>query len=431
MQLEKFKNINGVLSAATCALLGVHGPATGDEDDWEFDTALMLYSETDRVQALEGLVQVTKDFGDEHIFSGKLVLDSLTGASANGALPQNTVQTFTRPSGNANYPIQPGDTPLDDTFKDTRVQLNAQWTQPLSQNIRVSTGLHLSNEYDYQAIAVNGSIARDFNRRNTTLSVGVSQSLDSLSPEGGRPAPFTEMVIRNGQFSSDAAYRSAFDLTRQTGGEDSKDTTDLIFGWTQVISRRWLTQFNVGISEVSGYLTDPFKVVSLVDSQGTALRHLYEQRPDSRSKTFVFAQSKYHLQKSVIDVSYRFTTDDWDLDSHTLEGRYRMPISEHSYLQPHVRFYQQTATHFFRRYLVDGEVLPEYASADYRIGEMTATTLGLKYGRMLQGGNEFSMRFEYYQQQASGDAATGLPELEGLDLYPGVDAVVLQFSYSF
>jgi hypothetical protein len=54
----------------------------------------------------------------------KLTIDSLTGASATGAAAQPNVQKFTRPSGEGSYQTQAGQTLLDDTFKDTRVQLN-------------------------------------------------------------------------------------------------------------------------------------------------------------------------------------------------------------------------------------------------------------------------------------------------------------------
>jgi len=153
---KKVANINTALAAATCALLGTTPVVQADEGVWEMDTALLYYGEADRVTAVEGVFSAKKDFGDEHFFSGKIVLDTLTGASATGAVSQPNIQTFTRPSGKGQYIIESGDIPLDDTFKDTRVQLEAQWTQPLWDDMRGSTGVHLSKEYDYFYIAVNG-----------------------------------------------------------------------------------------------------------------------------------------------------------------------------------------------------------------------------------------------------------------------------------
>jgi len=84
MQLSR-KKVAGLLSAATCSLLG--SAAQADETPWNVDSAVLYYSETDRVMAIEPVISATKDLGDDASVSMKLVLDSLTGASASGAVP--------------------------------------------------------------------------------------------------------------------------------------------------------------------------------------------------------------------------------------------------------------------------------------------------------------------------------------------------------
>jgi hypothetical protein len=423
-------NINSALATATCALLGFAVPVLAEEEEWEIDTALLYYGETDRVTAIEGVLSAKKDFGDEHIFSGKLVVDSLTGASATGAIAQPQIQTFTRPSGNGQYQIQAGEIPLDDTFRDTRVQVEAQWTQPLWQDMRGSTGIHLSKEYDYLSVAVNGSLAKDFNQKNTTLSAGLSLAFDSIDPEGARPIAFTEMVIDKGQFASEALYQKAFDATRQTGSDD-KSTIDLLFGATQVINRKMLMQFNYGYSVSDGYHTDPFKVLSVVNNQGQTQSLVYENRPDKRARHSFYWQTKSATDLGVVDVSYRYATDDWNVNSHTIDTRFRLNLSNNTYIQPHLRYYQQSAADFYRPLLLEGSVLPTHATADYRLGEMTAYTIGFKYGMTMPSGNEWACRLEYYQQnpKSNGFEAPGL--LQQQNLYPSVSALIAQFSYSF
>ena len=46
---------------------------------------------------------------------------------------------------------------------------------------------------------------------------------------------------------------------------DSRNIIDLLFGVTQVIDRSSLFQVNLTLSESDGYMTDPYKIVSLVD----------------------------------------------------------------------------------------------------------------------------------------------------------------------
>ncbi|MCF2949246.1 DUF3570 domain-containing protein [Paraglaciecola aquimarina] len=430
MQLTKSKNVTAALATATCALLGVTPTVDAQESVWEMDTALLYYGETDRVTAVEGVFAAKKDFGDEHIFSAKLVLDTLTGASATGAVPQESVQTFTRPSGNGQYQINASDTPLDDTFKDTRVQLEGQWTQPLWQDYKVSSGLHLSKEYDYLSLAVNGSLAKDFNQKNTTVSAGVSLAFDTIDPEGGRPVAFSQMVIDQGQFANEEAYRTAFGETRQSGSDD-KTIVDLLFGVTQVISRKMLMQFNYGYSVSEGYHTDPFKVLSVVNEQGQTQSLLYENRPDKRARHSVYWQTKYASSLGVSDVSYRFATDDWDINSHTIDTRFRINLSNNTYIQPHFRYYQQSAADLYRPFLMEGNELPKHASADYRLGEMTAYTLGFKYGMTMASGNELAFRLEYYQQNPKNSGVTAPGILQQQNLYPSLNAIIAQVSYSF
>lgn len=436
---NKPKNIKALLSSATCVLLGAAtvGAATQTAQSaeanqknlaqWQFDTALMYYGETDRVTAVEAIIAGSKQFGNDEILSLKLTVDTLTGASANGAVAQNTPQTFTRPSGNGQYQIKAGETPLDDTFKDTRLQFTGQWTQPLTELYTWSIGGNLSKEYDYFSAAINSNIARDFNKNNTTVSAGVSFAFDQIDPEGGIPNAFNAMVI--GDVDS-ASFESDFDATRKDSGDD-KSTVDLLLGLTQIINRNMLVQLNYSYSASSGYMTDPFKVLSVVDQQGMSQEYLYENRPDTRKKHAFFGQVKYHFKSSILDTSYRYMTDDWEIDSHTVDAKYIIPLSNGHTIEPHLRFYTQTAAEFYKPFLLQGQTLPQFASADYRIGEMDTMTVGIKYGMPLAGGEHLSFRLEYYRQTPKSDGTQAIGQLNDLELYPAVEAIMAQISYSF
>lgn len=423
MQLtsKKNKNISQLLTLATCTLLGTTAQAE-EQKDWAFDTALMYYGETDRVQAAELVIAGTKEFEDEHFLNLKLTVDSLTGASANGAVPQPNIQTFTRPSGNGSFQTPAKETPLDDTFHDTRVQLNAQWTQPLAQDYRVSGGLHISKEYDYLSLGLNGSIARDFNLKNTTLSAGFAYTNDTISPEGGIPIAFEEMLPPVGESNGGL---------NRIGDDDDKTTIDLLLGVTQVINRQTIMQFNYSYSQVDGYLTDPFKVVSVVDNNGIAQQQLYENRPDTREKNSIYWQTKYHfLSNSIIDFSYRYFWDDWDITSHTIDTRFRVPLGNH-YIEPHIRYYTQEAADFYQPFQLSNAALPNYMSADYRVGKMNGITLGVKYGIPMKNNTELSFRLEFFQQSSKSNGDELPRVLNDLDLYPSVDAIIAQVNYSF
>ncbi|HEY6645394.1 DUF3570 domain-containing protein [Povalibacter sp.] len=432
--MKETENFQTTLAAAACALLGttLATRAAADEADkrWAFDSSLLYYGESDdRVQDISAMLSAQRSFGDERTLAATLTADTLTGASASGAIALDTPQTFTSPSGRAVYTTQPGDVPLDDTFLDTRFALNASWTQPLARLYTLSAGLGFSTEYDYTHLGANLSLARDFNKRNTTLSASVAWSQDDVDPVGGAPRPLSQMLD---------VGNSANKL-----GSDSKDVLDLLVGLTQVLGRNTVLRVNYSYSDSNGYLNDPYKILSVVDpisgdtvtrvpvGEGPTGVYVYESRPDSRTKQSLNAEVKHAFGARVLHVAYRFMTDDWGIDSSTAEARVRWPIGADSYIEPQLRYYTQNEADFYRASLVNGQALPQYASADFRLGDFDATTVGVKFGHRTASGNEWSTRVEYYQQsgQVPGDQIIGNQARR--EQYPDLRAVVVQFGYRF
>jgi len=426
-------NIALLLAAASVNLISTNSQAK--ESPWLVDSSLLVYSEAgSRVTAVEPIVALKKDLGDEHIFSLKMTLDSLTGASPNGALASNSPQTFTGPSGENNYEADAGETPLDDSFKDTRAALNINWEQPWGDRNKISFGGNFSKEYDFTSVGLNAAIARDFNNKNTTLSMGIAFEADQINPVGGTPVGLTATV-----------YGEENENLKQTGSDESKDIVDLLVGVTQVINRHWITQVNYSYGSSSGYHTDPYKILSVLDDQGNPVNHpsaeidnwyAYENRPDERLRHSLYWANKIHLTEDVIDFSYRYYTDDWGIDSHTLDLRYRYEFAGNMYLEPHLRWYQQTAADFYQLYIAGstqtnaGLVNLDYVSADPRLAELTGTTFGLKYGIEFSRNSEFNIRVEQYTQSYDVNSSN-LPALSGLDLAPDMKAMTVSVGYSF
>lgn len=427
--------VSSALAAATCTLLGSGAPMpvqAQEDPNWDFNTALLYYGEdNDRVTDFSFKSLVTRNLVDDRFLTFGLAVDTLTGATPNGAIRQDVPQTFTRPSGNAVYTISAGELPLDDTFRDTRAALTVNWEQPLGRLWKGGVGFSGSREYDYTHLGVNGNIARDFNNRNTTLSAGVAVAQDSWDPEGGTPIPFSAML-------------DVGDNSNKIEGQD-KDVFDVVLGLTQVVSRQMIVQLNYSYSDNSGYLTDPFKFLSLVDgvtgdtvprtpapgAEGPSHEFRFENRPGDRTKHSFYGQTKYYMNGKVLDASYRYMTDDWEIDSHTVDVKYRWPLGASRYLEPHFRFYTQTAADFYTISLVDGVELPAYASSDYRLGEFDAITAGLKFGWKTAGGNEMSVRVEMYRQDGTIPSELLIGNQVGRETYPDLNALIVQFSYLF
>jgi uncharacterized protein DUF3570 len=433
MQLKKrraIREIGAPLAAATCALLGHAAPRAAKAQElapWDVDTSILIYSESDgRVRDVSLNAIVRKELREESFLNLTVAIDTLTGASPSGAVPATVPQTFTRPSGNASYTIAALDQPLDDTFQDTRTAISAGWQWPVTRLTLLDVGASLSDEYDYTHTGVNARVAHDFDNRNTTLSFGLALANDTIDPVGGSPVPLAPMLAQGNSASKRAG--------------ESKDVTDFLIGVTQVLNRHTVLQLNYSLSQADGYLTDPYKVLSVVDAvtglpvagpAGSGLfRYLYESRPDTRDKQSFFGLIKRDFNGDVLEASYRYMTDDWGIDSHTFDVRYRWNLQEGRYLQPHVRFYQQAAADFYRTVLFDGQPILQFATADYRLGELDGITFGVKYGHDAPRG-EWSARLEWYAQTGNPDPAARVGALTGLDLYPNLDALIAQFSYKF
>ncbi|MGB5246845.1 MAG: DUF3570 domain-containing protein [Woeseia sp.] len=427
------KDVAATLAVATCSLLGgtASGPVQAQEEPvWDFNTALLYYGEGDnRVQDISVNVLARRNYVDDRSLSLSLAVDSLTGATPSGALPLPVAQTFTSPSGDATYTVPAGEHPLDNTFLDTRVALSAGWQQPIGRLYTGNAGVSFSKEYDYLHAGVNFGLSRDFNKRNTTLSLGLAFSKDELDPVGGAPVPLSAMLD--------------VDDDSNKLGNPSKDVLDLLVGVTQVVNERLLLQANYSYSDSSGYLNDPYKILSVVDpltgdtiartpgGAGPSHEYRFESRPDARAKHSLYGQAKYFMDGKVLDLSYRYMTDDWGVDSHTLDGRFRIPFGDRAYFEPHLRYYTQTEADFYRASLIDGAPLPMYAASDYRLGDFDGITAGIKYGWETARGNEAAVRLEYYQQNGEVPAAQVIGNQSGRDLYPGLDAFILNVSYRF
>jgi len=441
MQLKK--PIGASLAAATCGLLGAlpAAPAAAqDAKDWDIESSLLYYGEdNDRVKDVSLDVAIRRALDEDRSFSINLTVDSLTGATPNGAVPTNDVQVFTGASGGKGYIVEPGEVPLDPTFLDTRIAASANWQQGLGEASRWNVGVSVSDEYDYFHAGANARFEHDFNLRITTAYLGIAYGQDDIKPVGGAPIGLTPMValMDNGGGADEEPGDN--DGYRDGGTSLSKDVTDLLVGVTQILSRRSLLELSYSYGKSDGYLTEPYKLLSVVDPvtgipvpgpDGAPFLYLYEKRPDQRTKQSVFAEWRHAFDRDSMAVNFRYMTDDWDVTSETAEVRYRWNINERSYLEPHLRYYTQTAAEFYRTVLFADERLPRFASADYRLADLDAYTVGAKYGHLTDHG-EFTVRLEYYQQDSNPSPGSAVGELANHELILPMSAAILQFGYRF
>ncbi len=453
MQLKnRYGDIRGALALAVCSTLhGSAHAADGVSDQWELDSAFLYYSEKDRVDVYEPVLFASKQLSESESVTLHGVFDTMSGATPNGAIKSSTSQTFTSASGNT-YSTTANELPTMD-FEDDRFEVGFEWDKNTSRQVKRTLGGNLSAEGDYSSLGGSLSYAFDSEDRMRTLSVGGGFSYDKVDPEGGTPTALSLMS----DYTATSRTSNIDTATRSSGGSsggsssnsgdgDSEDReessafsffdgerklkADLLLGVTQVLSREALMQFNYTLNLSDGYLNDPYKVVSLVDSSSEPTDAVFEKRPDQRAGNALLWKLVYHLPRDVMHLSYRYYWDDWGIKSHTADLSYRMELSGGTYLQPHIRYYSQSKADFYYSALSDSAMLPDYATADYRLAEMNSTTAGLKLGIPSGAHGEWSLRAEMMKQRGTGylpDTVTGFAEE---DLFPDLDAIIFQISYT-
>jgi hypothetical protein len=309
------------------------------------------------------------------------------------------------------YTTTPGQLPLDPNFRNERVAADLAWAQPLGGGNHLAAGGHLSKEHDFFSAAANAALSHDFNSKNTTLAFGLNAESDRVNPVGGAPVPGSDYALL------------------ERSGNKSKTIASGLFGLTQVVSRTWLSQLNLTYDRSNGYLTDPYKILSVLDATGATTSYVFENRPNERVRKGLYFGNKIAVGTAVLDVSYRHTTDDWAVRTDTADAKYRFNLgSDRWYLEPHARWYRQSAAEFYRLYVDASQPAPNFLSADSRLAAFSAVTVGVKLGYRLEDRSEVSIRLEAYQQNPR-QTSSPLMDLVGLDLNPGLKTIMLQVSW--
>jgi len=425
--------VRGRIAAAACALAaglpvaaaaqsGTPIPPAAPDAKWQFEGAGLLFAEQGRTKIAEPVARITRLYSGGQTLSAQLGIDVMTGASPTGAMPSGHVQTTTTPSGNLQ--TVPAGAVVTSPFHDKRASLDLEWVKPSFGARLVTTAAgHASREGDYQSLGASGKVSIDVLDRLTTLTAGGGYDRDSVFPHGGIPVPFDSLRPSAGNEGHDDEFVVQATPGPSLGSSSPKDVATVLAGVSRIVTRRWMLGVNASRTSERGYLTEPYKVVSLIDPvTGYTTGQLNEHRPDTRQRTAVLASSVYHFTANVLYVSYRYYWDDWGIHSHTVDGSYRVELSEGGFLEPHLRFYTQGAADFFRYGLPVGEPLPEFATSDMRLARMNTVTLGLTYGfrpHVVPG--ELTVRAEYLRQQGDGHPADAIGVQKTMDLLPPVN----------
>lgn len=182
--------------------------------------------------------------------------------------------------------------------------------------------LHYTNssENDYEADTLSLSVTQDFFGDLSTVNMGLSLGDD---------------VIGN---STDPGF------------EENAKHYSMDFGWTQIISKNFITNiaFNKTVDE--GFLRNPYRFIRIREPDDpTSWFASSENYPQTRSSDAWSVRGRYFIaSRKVVYASYRAFQDTWGITASNYELGYTFAYRENWTLDFRYRAYEQTDADFYR-----------------------------------------------------------------------------------
>jgi hypothetical protein len=386
------KSIRSKLGLATCSLLTQGATATEVIDNaWETDASAMYYTEQDRVDVTTLVGEARGVVSADDSATLKVVFDTMSGATPTGAVKKSNL-TFTGASGGTGISTSSSTSAALSQFDDTRVAVSLDWKHEYNRTFDVTYNGAFSVENDYRSFSAAATANKETSDKSIKYTLGIAGTYDQVFRVGGNTTPVPLSPVTDGLFF----------------GEGEKASTDVIAGITRVINRRTVVQLNMGLGISNGYLTDPYKIFSIIDANGIEHDQYYEKRPGSRSRFTLTGNLNHQLYpgNGTMHLQYRYYTDNWKINSHTLDYSHRFTFNNASYFEPRLRLYKQNHAYFFYESFYKDpanptpteQLLPEYLSADYRLDDMNSVTAGVTWGAQVGSGGKLRARLNYIQQ---------------------------------
>jgi hypothetical protein len=299
-----------------------------------------------------------------------------TGVGSDAAL--NVSATHEVMSGSSPWYVVPGadNRPIQvmsgATIRDHRSELSASWTQGTGSSGGTTYSASYSAERDYHATALGIEHSMPLSAA-LTLGFGGSFSHDLISP-------FDALIFHRVQ-------------------HEEKNTGSLFGSLAWIIDRSSVLQTGIQLNSEHGFLSDPYKLVTVGDELVPDLR------PGTRTEAAWLVRYRHAFASpdAALHLDYRYAQDSWGIVSHTLEAAWYQTLPSRWELVPSVRYYSQQQARFYAPFFADPGAHNFYSS-DYRLGTFGAISASVNLRKRI-GSWEFSGGVERYH--AATDYAIG------------------------
>jgi len=351
----------------------------------------LQYNESDNRTAVSApSLMVNKDFGTDYTLNVNVVADAVSGASETYYDASSGASAFSRGIGVNADDVSYGNV----EYEDTRVAGGATLITRFDNRDELTVGLNYSSESDFYS--AEGSLEYMHwltNSKNNSVSLGLSYQSNEVLVEC---TPDNTSTCDAGSGASQAM---------------TNDAINAQVSYFQNINSESYAKASLFYIGDSGYLSNPYSNVVKNYIDGGTADIVGENRPDSRTAYGLSLKYANAITSNLsAHIGYRYYTDDWDIDSHTIDTDFYYELGSDWLIKLGLRYYMQSEANFYsaeKDYFTN----EEFASSDMRLGDFTAITYKTDVEYKIS--EDFSANFgvNYYDQSEGLDATylmTGL-----------------------
>lgn len=318
------------------------------------------------------LFEINKDIGTDYSFNLSFGVDSISGASPSFYDSVSGASAASR-GATTQSNVAYGDIEYDDTRK--FVGLSA--TKRFASRNELLIGFSSSDETDYRSLELSSEYLYYLDSsKNRSITIGGAYQKNQVlvSCHG------------NEQCDSSSGASKSFDI----------DIMNAEIGFTQIIDKTSLIKASIFYGLEDGYLGNPY--MNIVRNFSTTPFIDAERKPDTRTSygiTFNYAKAINSKLSAITD--YRYYSDDWEIDSHTLGLELNYDLDEKWSFGSGIRYYTQSSAKFYSENR-DFFTSQKYASSDRRMSDLDSMNYKLSADYKLNKKISINMGVDYYDQ---------------------------------
>jgi len=325
----------------------------------------------DRVSVSAPTLSFSYDIGTDYNIKADIVHDAVSGAtpvwqsdSGSGASARDNSADYVYKNAN---------------FDEGRNAASLMLTSRLENRDEVYVGFDYSRESDFDSKALSLEYLHyTDNTHNLSINFGLSYANNEI-----------------------------LSYTHDSGsGASQKETStsiNVIAGLTQILSKTSAIKIEAFAIVDDGYLSNPHS--NVIRDYATPIQSiLTEVRPDARTAYGLSLKYNTLLADNLsYKANYRFYTDDWEIDSHTLDNDIYYEVNNKLTLGVGLRYYTQSKASFYnasKNHFTDHQ----YASSDERLSSFNALTYKASIDYKINDKLSYNMGTQFYTQSTDLDA---------------------------